>query len=252
MPYTNSAHGAGSSSEELRRRIPGWGVDLDHKDRPAVPREWPEPEATGAHWPFPPRQPELSPRERSIEHEQFPPVFGTSVPLKGLSGRIRRVAYERYSEGRAAHWLLLILGDRVDAIGSHVRSFVTLRPDNPVTETGVLSEFRRHGFSSRFRARRADRSHLWFDPIIVAGPWVLAGAVVLAIGRRLLATDEKFWPMIAIAPGSPLPVSGEVDVFRCSSSVLQVQHQSSLRKCRGIDGSIGSERIALCSSRQRD
>ncbi len=186
MPYTPAPHETRPSSEELRRRIPGWGADLDPADRPAVPREWSEPHDTGAHWPFPPRQPELSPRERSIEHEQLPPVFGTSVPLKGVSGSIRRYAYARYSEGRAAHWLLLILGDRVDAIGSHVRSFATLRPDNPITETGVLSEFRRHGFASRFRMRRADRSHAWLDPIIVAGPWVLAGAAVLAVGRRLL------------------------------------------------------------------
>jgi hypothetical protein len=186
MPYTPASHEVRPTSEELRRRIPGWGADLDPKDRPAVPREWPEPRDTGAHWPFPPRQPELSPRERSIEHEQLTPVFGTSAPLKGLSGRIRRRAYERYSEGRAAHWLLLILGDRVDAIGSHVRSFATLRPDNPITETGVLSEFRRHGFSSRFGVRRADRSHMWLDPIIVAGPWVLAGALAVMIGRGIL------------------------------------------------------------------
>ena len=186
MPYTPAPHGAKPSSEELRRRIPGWGVDLDVEDRPAVPREWREARDTGVHWPFPPRQPELSPRERSIEHEQLPPVFGTSVPLKGLSGRIRRHAYDRYSEARAAHWLLLMLGDRVDAIGSHVRSFGTLRPDNPISETGVLSEFRRHGFSSRFGVRRADRSHMWLDPIIVAGPWVLAGAIAVMIGRGIL------------------------------------------------------------------
>ena len=186
MPYTSTPHNAGPDTEELRARIPGWGVDLDPADRPAVPRERIDPEGTGAHWSYPPRQPELVPRERSIEHAELPPVFGTSVPLKGVSGRIRRFAYERYSEGRAAHWLLLILGDRVDAIGSHVRSFATLHPDNPVTETGVLSEFRRHGFASRFRTRRADRSHMWLDPIIVAGPWVLAAAVVFAIGRGIL------------------------------------------------------------------
>ena len=57
---------------------------------------------------------------------------------------MRKYAY-RYSEGRAAHWLILVAADRVDAWESHLRSFATLRPDNPVTETGVLSEFSRHG-----------------------------------------------------------------------------------------------------------
>lgn len=30
----------------------------------------------------------------------------------------------------------------------HLRSFATLRPDNPVTETGVMSEFSAHGVRS--------------------------------------------------------------------------------------------------------
>ena len=33
---------------------------------------------------------------------------------------------------------------------------LTLRPDNPVTETGVLSEFSRHGIGSRVGKKRAD------------------------------------------------------------------------------------------------
>lgn len=186
MPYTPGPHEQSPSSEELRRRIPGWGADLDPSDRPSVPREWRERHDTGAHWAFPERQPELTPRERSIEHGQLTPVFGTSVPLKGLSGGIRRLAYHRYSEGRAAHWLLLILGDRVDAVGSHLRSFATLRPDNPITETGVVSEMRRHGIASRFGTRRADRSHQWIDPILVGGPWVLAAAGIAVVGARFV------------------------------------------------------------------
>jgi hypothetical protein len=50
----------------------------------------------------------MQPRERSIEHAMLPPVFGTTCPPKGLSGVIRRHAYAKYSEARAAHWLLLL------------------------------------------------------------------------------------------------------------------------------------------------
>lgn len=176
MTYT-SEHPPVPSAEELSARIPGWGVDLDPKDRPAVPKL--RPEETGAHWDFPECQPERRPRERSIEHAFLTPVFGTSTPLRGLSGRIRRHAYERYSEGRAAHWLLLILGDRIDAWENHARSFATLRPDNPITETGVSAEFTHHGLRSRVHETRVDRAHQWMDPIIVAGPWVAAGAIGL-------------------------------------------------------------------------
>jgi len=185
MTYTPEKPKLSESSEELRARIPGWGADLDPADRPSVPRERFDPDLSGAHWEFPERQPEKWPRERSIEHEMLTPVFGTSTPPRGASGAIRKYAYRRYSEGRAAHWLLLIAADRVDVVESAVRSFGTLHPDNPVTETGVLSELRRHPVSSRFGQGRADLKHLWLDPIIVAGPWVAAGAVVYRVGRRL-------------------------------------------------------------------
>jgi len=172
------------SSDELRARIPGWGADLDPADRPSYPRERFDPGATGAHWEFPERQEERWPRERSIEHEFLTPVFGTSTPPRGLSGVLRKYAYARFGEGRAAHWLILLGADRVDAVESHLLSFLTLRPDNPVTETGVLSEFTRGGLSSRIGHKRADLSHTWIDPIIVAGPWVLAGVILLRLGRR--------------------------------------------------------------------
>jgi hypothetical protein len=112
-------------------------------------------------------------------------VFGTSAPPRGLSGAIRKYAYRRFSEGRAAHWLLLLGADRVDAIESHLLSFATLRPDNPITQTGIKSEFTHNGYASRTGTTRVDRSHTWMDPILVAGPWVLVGALLAKGGRRL-------------------------------------------------------------------
>jgi hypothetical protein len=187
-PYVADKPAVRPSSEELRRRIPGWGADLDPKDRPAFPRERFDPGITGAHWDFPERQAEPYPRERSIEHGILPPVFGTVAPLHGLSGRIRRLAYDRYSEGRLAHWLLLIAGDRVEAFGANVRSLASLHPDNPVTETGVLTELSKGGIGRRLRANRADTAHQWIDPLVVAGPWLIGGwlgyRVLRALARR--------------------------------------------------------------------
>lgn len=184
MPYTREKPPIARSSDELRATIPGWGVDLDPKDRPSVPRESLDRE-TGAHWDFPERQPETWPRERSIEHLQLTPVFGTSCPPRGLSGVIRKYAYRRFSEGRAAHWLLLVAADRVDALEHHLLSFASLRPDNPITETGVLAEPGARPISSRFGSKRSDVNHQWMDPIIVAGPWVAAGAAGVAAVRRV-------------------------------------------------------------------
>jgi len=179
------------TADQLRARIPGWGADLDPKDRPSVPKLQFQDDLTGAHWEFPERQPEKWPRERSVEHAFLTPVFGTAQPPKGLSGAIRKFCYARYSEGRAAHWLLLVLADRVDAVEEHLRSFLTTRPDNPVTETGVRSEFTHSGLSSRLGTKRTDLVHQSLDPIVVAGPWLLAvGGAFLGVRRLVRAVGR--------------------------------------------------------------
>lgn len=191
MTYTAAKPVLPVPIDQLRATIPGWGADLDRADRPAVPQERFAPELTGAHWDFPDRQVEHWPRERSIEHGILPPVFGTACPPKALSGVLRRYAYARFSEARAAHWLILVAADRVDAIESHARSLLTLHPDNPVTQTGVLSEARRHGFSSRFGQHRADVRHTWMDPVLVAGPWVAAGGAAVVAYRKARSATSR-------------------------------------------------------------
>ena len=180
-PYVADAPAKRPTSEELRARIPGWGADLDPADRPSFPKERFDPGATGAHWDFPERQEEHYTREKSIEHGVLPPVYGTVAPLHGVSGLIRRTAYARFSEARLAHWLLLIAGDRVDSLGAHAKSILAGKPDDLVTETGLGAE--RAGSRG---GDRADRSHTWIDPILVAGPWVVAGWLGLRAVRGIL------------------------------------------------------------------
>jgi hypothetical protein len=186
MVYTPDKPKLPESSDELRARIPGWGVDLNRRDRPSVPKEQFDPTFSGAHWEVPERQPETRPRERSIEHAILTPVFGTSCPPKGLSGAIRKYAYRRYSEARAAHWLLLLAADRADVVENTLRSFASVHPDNPIAETGVLSEFGHHGLRSRIGRGRADVRHQALDPLIVAAPWVIAGGLAYLFAKRLV------------------------------------------------------------------
>ena len=63
---------------------------------------------------------------RPLPNKPMPPVFGTSTPLKGVSGMVRRMAYA-LPDHAPSHWLLLMLGDRVESWG--VRATRTL----PVT-----------------------------------------------------------------------------------------------------------------------
>jgi hypothetical protein len=183
VTYTAKKPPLTRTREQLRAEIPGWGVDLDPADRPAFPRELSAPAGTGAHWDFPDRQSANGFRERSIEHEFLPPVFGTSVPLRGLSGVIRRYAYARFSEARAAHWLLLLAADRIDAGEQHLRSMATLRPDNPLIGTGLGSERSHHGLSSRAGRNRVDVKHQWMDPFVVVAPAALTATVVVRAVR---------------------------------------------------------------------
>ncbi len=190
MPYTADKPGQTPDPDELRRRIPGWGADLDPADRPAFPREQPGIE-TGAHWEIPEQQPGGAGRERSIEHRRLTPVFGTAQPLHGLSGVIRRIAYARYSEGQTPHWMLLILGDRVESAGAHVRSLFSRHPDDPFSQSGVFGERGRRPIASRFGRRRVDVKHTWMDPLLVVGPWVVAAVVVFRIARAAFVPASR-------------------------------------------------------------
>ena len=181
VPAYTQDHPAVPNIEDLRVRIPGWGADLNKEDRPSVPKlQFIE---NGAHWDFPERQPEKWPRERSVEHRFLTPVFGTAQPLSGLSGAMRRYAY-KFSEGRAAHWMILLYADRVDAGEQHLRSLLTLHPDNPITEAGLKGEFTHNGIRSRFGRKRSDVKHTWMDPLIVGGPWIVVALLVRTILRR--------------------------------------------------------------------
>lgn len=190
MAYTREKPRTVPSSDELRRTIPGWGVDLNPADRPSYPQE--KTSDTGAHWEFPERQQPRGFREKSTEHKFLTPVFGTAQPLRGLSGLIRRYAYT-YSEGRTAHWLLLMLGDRIDVLESRVTGVLSGRPDNPITETGVLSEFKNRAYRTRFGQHRADLKHQPLDLVLWAAPYLaMAAGVYMAAravnnGRRMAA-----------------------------------------------------------------
>ena len=94
---------------------PAWAdVDRDPTRRPGVPwlrepRPWPNTR-------FPPerQQGTSAVPMHGRPNKEMPPVFGTAVPLRGLSGVVRRMAY-RLPDHEPGHWLLMMLGDRVDS-----------------------------------------------------------------------------------------------------------------------------------------
>jgi hypothetical protein len=138
--------GASLSAQERREvdyaaDIPGWGSDLDPSRRPGVPRD--DAPQLGSEALYPPITAQIPPHRihKSTEHGQLTPVFGTSCPPRGLSGRIRDFAYG-FSEGRALRWMMLMFADRVDMVENVARDVADLRPPNLVREMGLKSEWK--------------------------------------------------------------------------------------------------------------
>ncbi|XGC81430.1 hypothetical protein ACES2L_02890 [Bdellovibrio bacteriovorus] len=104
--------------------VPGWGVDIPKANRPGVPRERKvNKEDNGAHWQAMDRQEPHIKIHTSVERPGLTPVFGTTCPPKGLSGKIRDQAY-KMGEDRISRWMLLMLADRCDVVENSMDELV--------------------------------------------------------------------------------------------------------------------------------
>ena len=112
-------------SEALPRdsKPPFEPVDADPSRRPGVPKERsPKPWRNSR---FPPERMHAEPSapKHGRPNKPMPPVFGTAVPPRGLSGEIRKLAY-RYPDHYVRHWQLLLLGDRVDSWETRAKRYL--------------------------------------------------------------------------------------------------------------------------------
>jgi hypothetical protein len=141
VPGGISLTGEQRRTVDLSDEIPGWGSDLDPSRRPGVPRD--KAPDIGAETLYPRIEQQRVPHRihKSTEHGQLTPVFGTSCPPRGLSGRLRDFAY-RLSEGRLSRWMTLLLADRVDVVENVASDLVRMRPPNLVREMGLRSEWK--------------------------------------------------------------------------------------------------------------
>ena len=121
--------------------IQGWGADLDHKNRPAYPKERTPPRLEGVHWDEPAQQAEGVKILHSTERPGLTPVFGSTVPPSGISGRLREVAF-KFSENDIRHWMLLLFADRVNMVEGIGADLGRGHIPNLYAETGMRSEFR--------------------------------------------------------------------------------------------------------------
>ena len=134
-------------SEEIlsTRGSRGAGIDSDRERRPGVPMETTPPHPMGAaHWSEPERQPDPGTVLKRKDLDQLTPVFGTAVPPKGVSGLMRRAAYE-IPEHRVSHWFVLLLADRVDAMEHRLKRVLPFAAPVLLGAFALYSILRRRG-----------------------------------------------------------------------------------------------------------
>ena len=163
-----------NNMDEKYSHIKGWGIDADPENEPTYPMK----KYTGAdheriHYEKPPQQHTNIEIFHSIERPNVSAVFGTSTPPAGLSGAIRRFAY-RYSESTYAHWVPLVLADRIDVVQGYI---------NDLRHGHIPNIFAERGWNAEWKYNRKGLIQK-----IVVGAAITAGVIVL-LSRK----NKKLW-----------------------------------------------------------
>ncbi len=125
-----------------KSKLKGWGIDADPKNDPTYPmKNRTNDEHDGYTWDRPAQQPIDIEVLHSTERPNVTAVFGTSVPPTGLSGMIRRLAF-KYGEGSFAHWIPLLLADRVQVVEGVLEDLSRGKIPNIYAEKGMKAEWK--------------------------------------------------------------------------------------------------------------
>jgi hypothetical protein len=123
--------------------VKGWAVDADPENDPTYPMtdRIPEIDHAGYTWDRPEQQPIDIEVLHSNERPNVAATFGTSVPPSGLSGMIRRAAFN-HSEDRYRHWLPLMLADRIQMVEGVVDDLARGHVPNIFGEMGMKADWK--------------------------------------------------------------------------------------------------------------
>ena len=131
--------------EELKNKfthINGWGVDADPENEPTYPlKRYTGDDHNRLGWERPELQKTSSEILKSNERPYLTAAFGTPNPPTALSGVLRRRAF-KHSESSYAHWLPLILADRVNVIEGIIDDISKGHFPNIFKEKGWVAEWK--------------------------------------------------------------------------------------------------------------
>jgi hypothetical protein len=139
---TDMEPGIGSKMDNAYIEIEGWGYDADPANNPSYPmKHWNGADHERLNYPRAEQQVLNEEILHSNERPSITRVFGTSVPPKGISGALRRYAFN-FSENNAAHWMTLLLADRVNVVEGIVDDLRHGHIPNIFAERGWKSEWK--------------------------------------------------------------------------------------------------------------
>jgi hypothetical protein len=156
--------------------IPGWGVDADRENEPTYPmKKYTGDDHRRINYRRPPQQPVDVEILKSNERPTVSAVFGASSPPSGLSGAVRRYAF-RYSESSWAHWLPLIMADRINAV------------------EGLIDDLK-HGYIPNIFAERGWNAEWKYNrkgmmKKLLIGVTITAAAIVLLANRKKMLRNS--------------------------------------------------------------
>jgi hypothetical protein len=123
-------------------QVKGWGIDANPKNDPTYPmKNRNNGEHAGYSWERPTQQPKTVEILHSNERPNVTSAFGTSTPPAGLSGMIRRAAFN-FSENSYGHWVPLMLADRVGMVEGVVDDLAHGHVPNVFGEMGWKAEWK--------------------------------------------------------------------------------------------------------------
>ena len=144
-----------TQTRDPRPRSETDGIDVP-AERPGVPMEATPVPATGVDGGRPERQRNSDQHLHHAGIDRPTPVVGTAQPPRGVSGMMRKAAYE-IPEHYARHWMILMAADRVDVLEDRLG--------------GMLAEpMERVGFDAGARYARANPLAVLAGTLV--GAWV--------------------------------------------------------------------------------
>lgn len=128
--------------QENFKHIKGWGIDADADNEPTYPmKNYTGDDHQRSNWDRPALQKPSVEVLHSNERPTYSAVIGETVPPTGLSGMIRRYAFQ-FSESSYGHWLPLLLADRINVVEGIADDLAKGKIPNIFVERGWNAEWK--------------------------------------------------------------------------------------------------------------